>query len=153
MSDTMFSPWFDRWSDRGLQIARCSEPQADADDWRMTTCTRGGQTAHRDRTARRRCPRGGVDGYTGTWRGCADHRDAHHHRALERGVPNRARRSRRDPAATAAHAAVADRPRHGARVPGAPGVPRPERMARRTLRTGTRANRAVYRRRRDRRAV
>src|SRR3954470_23691759 len=41
----MFSPWFDRWSDRCLQIARCSEPRPYSDDPRMTRCPRGGQTA------------------------------------------------------------------------------------------------------------
>ena len=42
---------------------------------------------------------------------------AHHDRSLERGVPRGARRPRRRAAPTTAHTAVADRARHGARVP------------------------------------
>ena len=72
---------------------------------------------------------------------------AHHDRTLERGVPGHARRASVRVAPAAAHAAVADRARHGARVPVVARVLRSRRGSGagtdRMLRRSRRAGRAL----------
>ena len=103
-------------------------------------------TARRSRTPRR------VDGRAGTRAGRADRR----RRASRPGTRTRCSGSTRGERAlrvapAAAHAAVADRARHGARVPRA--AARSARRLDARAGAGARADRVLHRRRRDRRAL